>query len=562
MIRISSSAYIGATIKAHTNGLEVGGRYRYTGHLLALETCKPEEVTSVTGADIVTPLQVEVWEAGLAAHPDRQFAEYILRGLRQGFRIGFDRAKTLVSATSNMAIPHEDVVQNYLEREVSLGRMYCVREAAKWQLQVQISPLGMIPKKNKPGKWRLIVLQVGQGALLVKADIKEAYRNIPVHPEDQQLLGIRWNGWVYIDRVLPFGLRSAPKIFSAVADAAQWMMVQRGISDVLHYLDDFALVAPDVGSAQQAKGEMCRLFSSLGLPLEPNKLEGPSTCLTFLGIEVDTVSRQLRLPAEKMERLDKELRAARGRRSMLKRELQSLTGLLQHACKVVRPGRAFLQRLYAMQSVGSAPSHNIRLNTVARADIVWWQLFVSRWNGVSMIFDPRTATAGRKVVSDASGSWGAGAVCLPNWLLFKWPPELQDASIQVKELVPVVVAAALYGRDWKDQLVVFLVDNQAVVEIINKTHSKESHLMHLVRLLVFFACHYNFWFRAEHVQGRLNTLADALSRNNLSRFFSQQPPVCPQPSNIPAALLSLLALNAAWTSTPWMELFRRTLQQV
>ena len=94
VISISSSAYVGATIKAHTNGLKVGGRYRYTGHLLALETCKPEEVTSVTGADIVTPLQVEVWEAGLAAHPDRQFAEYILQGLRQGFRIGFDRAKT------------------------------------------------------------------------------------------------------------------------------------------------------------------------------------------------------------------------------------------------------------------------------------------------------------------------------------------------------------------------------------------------------------------------------------------------------------------------------------
>lgn len=81
VISISSSAYVGATIKAHTNGLKVGGRYRYTGHLLALETCKPEEVTSVTGADIVTPLQVEVWEAGLAAHPDRQFAEYILQGL-------------------------------------------------------------------------------------------------------------------------------------------------------------------------------------------------------------------------------------------------------------------------------------------------------------------------------------------------------------------------------------------------------------------------------------------------------------------------------------------------
>ena len=121
----------------------------------------------------------------------------------------------------------------------------------------------------------------------MKADIKEAYQNIPVHLEDRQLLGIRWKGWVYIGRVLPFGLRSAPKIFLAVADAAQWMMVQQGTSDVFHYLDDFALVAPDVGSAQHPRGEMCRLFSSLGLPLEPNKLEGPASCLTFLRIEVD-----------------------------------------------------------------------------------------------------------------------------------------------------------------------------------------------------------------------------------------------------------------------------------
>ena len=116
-----------------------------------------------------------------------------------------------------MAIPHGDVVQNYLEREVSLGRMHCEGEAAKGWLQLPTSPLGMIPKKNKPGKWRLIVdlsspkghsvndginseycsleyatvdmladlvLQMGQGALLVRADIKEAYQNIPVHPED------------------------------------------------------------------------------------------------------------------------------------------------------------------------------------------------------------------------------------------------------------------------------------------------------------------------------------------------------------------------------------------
>lgn len=70
-------------------------------------------------------------------------------------------------------------------------------------------------------------------------------------------------------------------------------------------------------------------------------------------------------------------KGTQGNQGKIKWELQSLTGQLQHACKVVRQGRAFIQRLYALQSVGSAPSYNIRLNTVVRADIVWWQLFVS-----------------------------------------------------------------------------------------------------------------------------------------------------------------------------------------
>ena len=153
----------------------------------------------------------------------------------------------------------------------------------------------------------VLVLQVGRGAFLVKADIKEAYRNIPVHTDDRPLLGIRWEGSTFVDNILPFGLRSAPMIFSAVADAAQWMLVQRGIQRILHYLDDFVFVEADWASAQQAKGELCALFRTLGLPLEPSKLEGPDTCLTFLGIEVDTVRLQLRLPSDKLERLEEEL---------------------------------------------------------------------------------------------------------------------------------------------------------------------------------------------------------------------------------------------------------------
>ena len=66
----------------------------------------------------------------------------------------------------------------------------------------------------------------------------------PVHSEDQPLLGIRWLGAVYLDTALPFGLCSAPKIFSTVVDVLTWAMITEGIHDLLHYLDDFLFLCP------------------------------------------------------------------------------------------------------------------------------------------------------------------------------------------------------------------------------------------------------------------------------------------------------------------------------
>uniref|UniRef100_A0A1X7VYP3 Reverse transcriptase domain-containing protein n=1 Tax=Amphimedon queenslandica TaxID=400682 RepID=A0A1X7VYP3_AMPQE len=99
------------------------------------------------------------------------------------------------------------------------------------------------------------------------------------------------------------------------------------------------MVEGDLVAAQEAKRLLCSTFEKLGLPLEPSKLEGPSTCLTFLGIEVDKFNLQLRLPAEKLARLMDLLEETHGRKHILKKELESLTGLLQYAAKVVRPER-------------------------------------------------------------------------------------------------------------------------------------------------------------------------------------------------------------------------------
>ena len=82
-------------------------------------------------------------------------------------------------------------------------------------------------------------LALGRGALLAKLDIQNAYRIIPVHPDDR---GMRWQGSICLDAALPFGLRSAPKIFSAVADTLLWVMFNNGVTEAIHYLDDFFFV--------------------------------------------------------------------------------------------------------------------------------------------------------------------------------------------------------------------------------------------------------------------------------------------------------------------------------
>ena len=160
-----------------------------------------------------------------------------------------------------------------------------------------------------------------------------------------------------------------------MADALHWILHKKGIKKSLHYLDDFILVVGNCQMAVRQKDILLATFEKLKVPIEQSKLEGPSTCLSFLGIEIDTKSLQLRLPSSKLSNLKETLAECIQLKSMIKRNLQRLTGLLQFATKVVRPGRPFLRRLYALQEVGSYPDHFVCLNQAARADIMWWYVF-------------------------------------------------------------------------------------------------------------------------------------------------------------------------------------------
>ena len=283
--------------------------------LLFLNAQKPVKDDLIISKEVCSPLREAAWMDELADHPDKCFTEYILQGIQSGFQIGYDRHHYLMPTTSNLNVDNPQAVIEYLSREVVLGRMWKIH-VSKWQCSLHTSPLELIPKKNKPGKWRPIVdlsslikgsvnggistelsllsytsvdhlaaliVSAGRGSSMVKADIK--------HPDDQHLLGMHWEGFLYVDKVLPFGLCSAPKFFSAVADALQWILHHKGICLCLHYLDDFILVASEQQVAVSQKDTLASVLSRLGVvPLEESKLEGSSTCLTFLVIAVDTVA--------------------------------------------------------------------------------------------------------------------------------------------------------------------------------------------------------------------------------------------------------------------------------
>ena len=147
---------------------------------------------------------------------------------------------------------------------------------------------------------------------------------------------------------LPFCLWSAPKFFDILADLLSWIVEAKGVSPILHYLDDFLILAPPSSdTCLNNLNTVKEVYSQLGIPLALEMLEGQSQSLTFLGIVLDSKRMDAWLPEEKLLRICTQLAVWLGRKKATQHEILSLVGLLQHATKVVKPGRTFISRMYS-----------------------------------------------------------------------------------------------------------------------------------------------------------------------------------------------------------------------
>lgn len=519
-----------------------------------------------------TSVNIAVLGEELIAHPNRDFVSFLLDGLTHGFRIGYSGSRdTLICNNLASAYAQPEIVTDYLAKECALGHTAGPFDVPPF-LPFRSAGIGVIPKKS--GGHRLIVhlsapndqsindgiskdsyklqyigvddiirhvARLGKGALMFKVDMKHAFRLIPVHPDDWPLLGMVWRDKFYVDKVLPFGLRSSPSLFNNLAEAVCWILRHNYSMPLLeHYLDDYMNVAPAssnvrTSTAAVQMATLLQVFENLGIPVAvgDDKVVPPTTTMTVLGIEVDSVAQESRLPSDKLACILELLGEWRSRRSATKRELLSLIGHLSFAAKVVPPGRTFIRRLIDLSCTVTDLSAVLVLDDDAQLDIQWWVDFVSTWNGRSIFHDVEwTRSPDINLFTDASDC-GYGAYCDGLWFFGQWQASFAAEPIMVRELYPIAAACVVWGPSWKGKRLLFHCDNLAVVDTWKKGSCRNKRVMALIRLILSLAARFNFILYIQHIPGVDNSIADALSRLQMSRFRQLAPNATEKPVQVP-----------------------------
>ena len=483
--------------------------------------------------------KVDVWDMELQGDIDRDF---LLEGLNHGFRISsIDERSNVKSVSVNnhpSVYKYRDIVEKELRSQIDCG-YYVVTDCKP----TVISPLGAILKEDgvnvrlihdgsrpfgeamndycEPHSVKYQSLQEAlelakPGTFLAKVDLKSAYRSVPISEMDYCLTGIEWTfegdvkpTWLF-DTRLPFGSRLGPMTFHRCSQAVRRFMANRGYHNLIVYLDDFLIVADSYQECLDAQHVLISLLIDLGFLVSWGKVLGPTQCLPFLGIVINTEYCTLSLDREKLCNLQNKLREFHGRKRASKRQLQSLAGALNWACQAIRGGRFFLRRILDCICKLKQGTHKCKLTGEFYKDVRWWLSFLHRFNGVVYYHKCDQIN----VHTDACNT-GAGMFCMGDWHYINWCkdiPAVNKLHINYKEVMAIVLSAIQFADRWCNLDVVVVTDSTVAKAIINKGTCKNKYVMQALRKLFWLSVQYNFRIRAIHFPGSINEFPDCISR--------------------------------------------------
>ena len=381
-------------------------------------------------------------------------------------------------------------------------------------------------------------LQMGQGRFLggSKTDIADAFRIVPLHPSQYCLFSFVWCEQFCYDHYLLVGCSASFKIFETLTNALQWIASSKlHIRNISHVLDDFLLLARDKATGQAQLSAFLSMCADIGIPIAPDKTVQLTQVITFLGFELDSVAMEVRLPVDKLNKCTALIETCLKKDQTQLKPLQSITGTLNFACGAVVPGRPFLRRLINLTIRVTRPCHYICITHEVREDLKTWLIFLQAFNGKSLMLPQHwLQSPSIDLYTDASGTVDYGAVLGPQWLFGPWDDEWRGQSITLLEFYPTVLAVSVWTDSLSNKCISFHSDNRVVVDIINSHTSKDATVMHLMRKLVLSCLRHNILFRAVHIPGINNNLADSLTRLQVEKFQALAPKACPFPVSIPS----------------------------
>lgn len=461
--------------------------------------------------------------------------KFVLRVVHEGYRLPLRGRPPLRDSPRDIHLPRSPERREALLTEIQA----LVRKGAVAPVEPSTpgfySHLFVVPKAS--GGWRPVIdlkalnryvdaphfkmhtvssvlstVCVGDWAFSV--DLTDAYLHVPMHPASRKYLRFSVEGRAMEFRALPFGLNTAPRVFTRIAHAVAGHLHKEGIS-VVPYLDDWLVHHPSREVLLQQREVLLQTLSHLGLLVNVRKshLE-PSQDLEFLGVRFRLDRGIAQLPQERAL-ATQALVSRLGQRSRLNyHETSSLLGSLNWAASWIPLGRLFLRPLQQyMKSLGLTERHSPprRVDSAHLTSLLnLWQDLRFLSTGISI----QRFRAELVIHTDASDhGWGAHLGDLQASGI--WGPMDRGQHINLLELRAVHLALQAFLHQVQDRQVLISTDNTSVVAYINRqggTHSV-ALLQGAFQLLVW--CHqHGIQLRARHIPGRLNVIADVLSRSH------------------------------------------------
>jgi hypothetical protein len=346
-----------------------------------------------------------------------------------------------------------------------------------------------------------------------KLDLKDAYMSILMEEKIRKFLKFRWQGRLFQYRTCPFGLASAPRMFTKVLKPVCATLRKLGIQMVI-YLDDMIFIHNDPVSLTAQTQTAVWLLQRLGFMINWEKSQlRPTQVIDFLGFQLDSVNLKVQLPAEKVRDIQNSCRTLIRKKRVTAREVAAVLGKLVAAVRAIVPGPLHYRTLQMCQTQALLQGNQSYESPVVLTqdcinELNWWTSEIETWNGRSLI-----RVAPDMIITTDASKKGWGAECSGVTTQGLWAKEEATQHINVLELKAVLFAVKGFVKEKTPTHIHVRIDNTVAVANINKKGgTKSKPLLEVTRDLWEFCLQRQIMLTAEHLPGVTNLMADYQSR--------------------------------------------------